>query len=96
MYFAYFQRRVGAAPPPQPRLELGGARRGPSPPDEDDDGWGWIEFGLAQMEGALDGIANGVKKMQEGAEEIGEGVQFLKNGIHWERKGSNKLRKFYY
>ena len=80
MYFAYFQRRIG------------GARRGPSVPDEDDDGWGWIEFGLAQVEGALDGIANGVKKMQDGAEEIGKGVEFMKTGIYWERKGANKLK----
>ena len=48
------------------------------------------------MEGALDSIANGVKKMQDGAEEIGKGVEFMKTGIYWERKGTNKLKKCYY
>ena len=48
------------------------------------------------MEGALEGIANGVKKMQEGAEDIGKGVEFMKTGIFWERKGTEKLRKVYY
>ena len=48
------------------------------------------------MEGAVEGIAKGVKKMQEGAEDIARSVEFMKTGIFWERKGAQKLRKVYY
>ena len=90
VYFAYFQRRVGAAPQPRPRLSprllLGGERRGPTPPDEGDDGWGMLSFGLEQMEGAVGVMEEGVRKMKEG-------LGFLRGGIGWQKRGVKRRRE---
>ena len=50
---------------------MGGARRGPEMPLEDD-GWGWLMFWLGEMESGLDVMKYGVGSMKQGARVLKE------------------------
>ena len=50
---------------------MGGVRRGPEMPLEDD-GWGWLMFGLEEVESGLDVMKYGVGCMKRGARVLKE------------------------
>ena len=50
---------------------MGGARRGLEVPLEDD-GWGWLMFGLGEVESGLEAMKYGVECMKRGARVLKE------------------------
>ena len=67
-------------------MAIGGARRGPQRPAEDNDGWGMLSFGLEEMEGAVGVMEEGVRKLKEG-------LGFLRGGIQWQKRGVKRRRE---
>ena len=67
-------------------MKVGGARRGPTRPGEDDDGWGMLSFGLEEMEGAVGVMEEGVRKLKQG-------LGFLRTGIQWQKRGVKRRRE---
>ena len=63
---------------------MGGARRDMDIP-QDDDGWGWIEYGFHEMEAAASQMQMAIGKMETAA--VG-----LKNGIFWAKKVARILK----
>ena len=68
MYFTLIQgARIGHG--------LGGARRGPMPPNNDD-GWGWMEYGLRGMERANEQMGFGIGCLKRGVRVLKEEKEY--------------------
>ena len=53
---------------------MGGVRRGPPIP-LDDDGWGWLSFGLDEMQTSIGRLDLGLKQLDDGLDKAKFGVE---------------------